>query len=92
MRRGVITILARGLNINVSNLRALEGSRHLGFATLNACGMIRKINGGYYFNIPGADHLIASPLPNGLFSIEDGCLHYDAQVEANLPQQQDEPE
>jgi hypothetical protein len=54
--------------------------------------MVRKINGGYYFNIPRADHLIVSPLPNGLFSIEDGRLHYDAWVEANLPQQQNEPE
>jgi hypothetical protein len=44
---GVITILARGLNINVSNLRALEGPRRLGFTTLNACGMVRKIDGRY---------------------------------------------
>jgi hypothetical protein len=36
--------------------------------------------------------VIAAPLPNGLFSIEDGCLHYNAQVEASLPQQQNEPE
>ena len=89
---GVITILARGLNINVSNLRALEGPRRLGFTTLNACGMVRKIDGRFYFNIPGVDHLIPAPLPNGLFSLEDRRLHYDAQVEANLPQQQDEPE
>jgi hypothetical protein len=71
----------------MSNLRALEGPRHLGFTTLNACGMVRKMNGRYYFIIPGADHLIAAPLPNGLFSIEAGILHYDAQVEENLPQQ-----
>jgi hypothetical protein len=41
----VITVLARGLNINVSNLQALEGPHRLGFSTLNACGMVRKING-----------------------------------------------
>jgi hypothetical protein len=75
----------------VSNLRALEGPHRLGFTTLNACGVVRKIN-GYYFNIPGVDHLIAAPSPNGLFSIGDGHLHYDAQVEANLPQEQTEPE
>lgn len=77
--RGVfITVLARGLNFNVSNVQALEGPHRLGFTTLNACGMVRKINGGFYFSIPRADHLIAAPLPNGLFSIEDGHLHYDA--------------
>jgi hypothetical protein len=89
---GVITVLARRLHINVSNLRALEGPRHLGFTTLNACGMVRKIDGRFYFNIPGDDHLIAAPLPNGLFSTEDGRLHYNAQVEASLSQQQNEPE
>jgi hypothetical protein len=91
-RGGVIKVLARGLNINVSNLQALEGPPRLGFTNLNGRGMVRKMNGRYYFNIPGADHLIASPLPNGVFSIEDGRLHYDAHVEANLPQQNDEPE
>jgi hypothetical protein len=30
---GAITILARALHINVSNLQALEGPRRLGFAT-----------------------------------------------------------
>ena len=84
---GVITVLAQALQINVSNLQALEGPRRLSFATLNACGMVKKINGSYYFNIPGADHLIAAPLPNGIFSIENGRLHYDAQVEAELPHQ-----
>ncbi|KAK1680875.1 hypothetical protein QYE76_041723 [Lolium multiflorum] len=89
---GVITVLARRLNIDVSNLQALEGPRRLGSITLNACGMIRKVDGRYYFNIPGADHLIAAPLPNGLFSLVERRLHYDAHVEANLPPQQDEPE
>jgi hypothetical protein len=88
---GVITVLARRLNINVSNLRALEGPRRLGFTTMHACGMVRKIEGGYYFNIPGADHLIVAPLPNGLISLEEMRLHYDVQVEENLPPQQDEP-
>jgi hypothetical protein len=76
----------------VSNLQALEGPLHLGFTTLNACGMVRIINGRYYFNIPEANHLISAPLPNGLISIEDGSLHDNTQVEANLPQQQNEPE
>jgi hypothetical protein len=53
---------------------------------------LEKINGGYYFNIPGADHLIVAPLPNGLFSIEDRSLHYDARVEASLLQPKNEPE
>ena len=50
--------------------------------------MISKNHGRYFFDIPGEDHLIPDPLPNGLFSIEDGRLRYDAQVEANLPQQE----
>jgi hypothetical protein len=54
--------------------------------------VVRKINGRYYLNIPGADHLIAAPLPNDLFSIENGHLHYDAQAEASLPQQKNEPQ
>jgi hypothetical protein len=89
---GVITILARGLIINVSNLRALEGPHCLGFTNLNACAMVRKIDGRFYFNTPGADHLIAAPLPNDLFSFEERRFHYDGQVEANLFPQQDEPE
>jgi hypothetical protein len=88
---GIITILARGLNINVSNLPSLEGARRLGFTTLSACGIVRKIDGRYYFNILGVGHLTPTPLPNGLFSLEDRSLHYDAQVETNLAQQQDKP-
>ncbi|KAK1668104.1 hypothetical protein QYE76_056263 [Lolium multiflorum] len=88
---GVITVMESMLIINGSNLRELEGPRRLGFTTLNACGMVRKIEGRYYFNIPGADHLIAAPLRNGL-SLEERRLHYDAHVEENLPPQQDEPE
>jgi hypothetical protein len=42
---GVITILARRLDINVSNLQALEGPHRLGSTTLNACGMVRKVEG-----------------------------------------------
>ncbi|KAK1608094.1 hypothetical protein QYE76_031767 [Lolium multiflorum] len=89
---GVITVLARRLSINVRNLRALEDPRRLGFTTPDACGMVRKIEGRYYFNMSGVDHLITAPLPDGLFSLEERHLHYDVQVDANLPPQQDEPE
>ena len=75
---GVITVLARALHINIGNLQPLVGVHRLGFATLNACGMVRRRQGRYFLDIPGADHLIAAPLPHGLFSIEDRCLHYDA--------------
>jgi hypothetical protein len=37
---GVISLVERRLNIDVSNLRVLEGPRRLGSTTLNACGMI----------------------------------------------------
>jgi hypothetical protein len=50
--------------------------------------MVKKRQGRYFLIIPRADHLIAAPMPNGLFSIEKGCLHYDAHVEANLSQQE----
>ncbi len=82
----MITVLARALHINIGNLQPLVGVRCLGFTTLNACGMVRRRQGGYFLNIPGADHLIAAPLPHSLFSIEHGYLHYDTQVEANLAQ------
>jgi hypothetical protein len=84
----VITILVRALHINIGNLQPLVGVRRLSFANLNACSMDKKRQGRYFLVIPGADHLITAPAPNGLFYIEDGRLHYDACVEANLPQQE----
>jgi hypothetical protein len=84
-RGGVITVLARALHINIGNLQPLVGVHRLGFTTPNSRGMVRRTQGIYFLNIPGDDHLIATPLSQGLFSIEDGHLHYDAQVEANLP-------
>jgi nitrite reductase/ring-hydroxylating ferredoxin subunit len=54
--------------------------------------MVRKIDVRFYFNISGTYYLIAAPLHNGLFSLEDGRLHYDAQVDANIPQEQNESE
>lgn len=72
---GVITILTRAHHINIGNLQPMVGVRHLGFATLNACGMVRRRQGRYFLDIPGADHLITAPLSHGLFSIEDGvCI------------------
>jgi hypothetical protein len=84
-RGGVITVLARALHINIGNLQPFVGVHRLGFTTLNSRGMVRRRQGSYFFNIPGDDHLIATPLSQGIFSIEDGRLHYDAHVEANLP-------
>ena len=75
---GVVTVLARALRINLGNIQPLTGSHRLGLSTLRACGMISKNHGRYFFDIPGAHHLIPAPLPNGLFSIEDGRLCFDA--------------
>ena len=47
--------------------------------------MIKKRQGRYFIHIPGAGRLYPAPLPNHLFSIEDGCLHYDAWVEQYQP-------
>ena len=72
---GVITVLARALHINIGNLQPLVGVRRLGFATLNACGMVRRRQGRYFLVIPRADHLIAAPLPHGhSLSRMDVCI------------------
>ena len=85
---GVVTVLARALHVNLGNIQPLTRSDRLSLSNLRACGMISKNHGKYFFDIPGADHLIPAPLSNGLFSINDGRLRYDAQVESNLPQQE----
>jgi hypothetical protein len=61
------------------------GERRVGFPTLYACGVVKKCHGMYFIQIHGAGRLYPAPLPNNLFSIEDGLLHYDVQVERNQP-------
>ena len=82
---GVITVLAKALHVNISSLMPLIGERRVGFSTLNACGMVSKRKGRYFVHIPGAGRLYPTPLPNDLFSLENGVLHYDAQVEQHQP-------
>ena len=94
---GVITVLAKALHVNIGNLMPLMGERRVGFSTLNACGMVSKRNGRYFVHIPGAGRLYPTPLPNNLFSLENGVLHYDAQVEQHqphveVPEEEDEVE
>jgi hypothetical protein len=75
---GIATVLTNALQIPLGNLQPLIGERRLGFCTLNACQMITKHNGCFIVHIPGAGRTYPAPIPNNLFSIEDGCLHYDA--------------
>ena len=83
---GVITVLANALRINLGNLMPLLVERRVGFSTLRACGMIKKHTVRYFVQIPGAGRLYPTPLPNNLFSLENGVLHYDVQVEQHQPQ------
>ena len=94
---GVITVLAKALHADIGNLMPLMGERHVGFSTLNACGMVSKRSGRYFVRIPGAGRLYPAPLPTNLFSLENGVLHYDAQVEQHqpnvkVPEEEDEVE
>lgn len=77
---GVITVLAKGLNINLDNLRPLSGNQRVSLLVLRSVGMIVTKNGRIFIHIPGVRHLLPTPMPN-MFSIEDGILHYNAQVE-----------
>ena len=82
---GVITVLANALRINLGNLMSLLGERRVGFSTLRACGMIKKRTGRYFVQIPRAERLYLTHLPNNLFSLENGVLHYNVQVEQHQP-------
>ena len=47
--------------------------------------------------MPGTGRLYPTPLPTDLFSLENGILHYDAQVEQHqpnveVPEEEDEVE
>ena len=44
--------------------------------------------GQYFVHIAGAGRLYPTPLPNNLFSIEEGCLLYDVQVEQDQPEEE----
>jgi hypothetical protein len=82
---GVATVLANALNVALGNLHPLAGKRLLGFHTLRSCHMVSMVNGRYIVHIPVAERTYPAPVPHYLFSIEDGRLHYDAQVEKTTP-------
>ena len=88
---GVITVLAIAMGLDTGNLLPLRGQRYVGFSTLKACGMLTKRGGQYFVHIAGAGRLYPTPLPNNLFSIEEGRLLYDVQVEQDQPEE-DVPE
>lgn len=99
---GVITILTKGLNINLGNLRPLNGNRHVSLSILRSAGMIITRNGRIFIRIRRVRHLLLTPMPN-MFSIEDGILHYNAHgedededPEVEMPEdvevEEDEPE
>jgi hypothetical protein len=52
--------------------------------------MVSRVNGRYIVHIPIAEHTYPAPIPHYLFSIKDGRLHYDAQVEQDHPEEQDD--
>jgi hypothetical protein len=54
--------------------------------------MVSRVNGRYIVHIPRAERTYPAPVPHYIFSIEDGRLHYDAQVEQDHPQEQVEEE
>ena len=59
--------------------------------------MVKRRTGRYFVHIPGARRLYLAPLPNNLFSIDNGILHYDAHVEQyqphiEVPEEDDEVE
>jgi hypothetical protein len=88
----VATVLANALNIPLGNIFPLADAHLLGFRTLRCCHMVSKVNGRYVVHIPRAEHTYPTPVPHYLFSIEDGWLHYDAQVEQDHPEEQDDDE
>ena len=73
--------------IDLGDLKPTLGERRVGFSNLKACGMLTRRGGVYYLNIVGAGRLYPAPLPNGLFSIKEGCLLYDLQVEKHQPEE-----
>jgi hypothetical protein len=89
---GVATVLANALNVPLGNLCPLAGEHLLGFRTLRSCHMVSKVNDRYVVHIPRVERTYTAIVPDYLFSIEDGGLHYDAQVEQDRPEEQDEEE
>ena len=54
--------------------------------------MVSRINGIICVHLPGAEHAYLVHVPYYLFSIEDGRLHYDAQVEHDHPLEEEDKE
>ena len=79
---------AIAMGIDLGNLQPLLGERRVGFSTLRACKMLTRRGGAYYVHIAGAGRLYPAPLPHGLFSIEEGRLLYDVQVEQHQPEEE----
>ena len=76
------------MGIDLGELQLVPGERHVGFSTLNACGMLTRRGGVYYLHIAGARRLYPDPLPNGLLSTEEGHVLYDLQVEQHQPEEE----
>ena len=50
--------------------------------------MLTRRGGVYYLDIAGDGGLYPAPLPNGIFSIEEGHLLYDLHVEQHQPEEE----
>ena len=81
-------MLANVLGINLGELQLVLGERRVGFSNLRACGMLTRRGGVYYLHIVGARRIYPAPLPNGIFSIEEGSLLYYVQVEQYQPEEE----
>ena len=71
--------IANALRLDIGNLRALDGERRVSLNLLRHAGMTIRREGRVFVCIPGTRLLVPTPIPNNLFSIEDGCLHYVVQ-------------
>ena len=90
---GIATVLATTPGLNIANLQPLDGERRITLRILRAVGMVLKKQGIYVIHIPRAGRLFPAPLPNNLFSIEDGRLHYVEQEEqVEIDPELEEPE
>jgi hypothetical protein len=77
----VITLLAKSLGLNFTNLRPIVGNTFLNMHVLMSVGMVISRRDHHYIRIPGVGHLFPTPMPNH-FSIGYKILHY-------LPQEGD---
>ena len=81
-------MLATTLGIDLGELQPVLGETRVGFSTLKACGKLTRRGGVYYLHIARAGHLYPAPMSNGIFSIKEGRLLYDLQVEQHQPEEE----